>query len=468
MNQKQLRAHLKESAEALDVPGVAVGVYYKGRESYAFHGVTSIENPLKVDENTLFQFGSTGKTYTATAIMRLVDRGQVDLNERVRTYLPELKLKDEDVAREVTVLHLLNHTGGWQGDSFENTGEGDDALARYVSTMQKLEQERPLGTAVSYNNAAVNLAGRVIEKVTGKTFEEAIKELLLDPLGLDMTFFLARDLMTRRYAVGHNQHPDGTIKVARPWRESRGATPSGGNVTSNARDQIKWARFHLGDGRAPDGGQVLTEKLLRQMQEPTFEMPGSALGDYVGISWMLRDVDGVRIVGHGGDTIGQHSSFEMIPEKDFAVAVLTNCGPNGSQLKEDLLKWAFKEYAGLDDRDPEPVDLPAGQLSQYTGTYETIAAACDMSTADGGLVIKVEIKPETLAQLREAGEEVPEQPPIPLRMLPGEGDRYIVSDGPAKGMKGYFVRGSSGNIEAVHVGGRLAKRTGPAKGDPAK
>src|SRR3954454_139994 len=99
-----LQEKLTELAEALEVPGVAVGVYTKGEEHYAFHGVTSIENPLTVDENTLFQFGSTGKTYTATALMRLVDQGKVDLHAPVRTYLPDFRLKDEKVAELVTVL----------------------------------------------------------------------------------------------------------------------------------------------------------------------------------------------------------------------------------------------------------------------------------------------------------------------------------------------------------------------------
>src|SRR5205823_2492861 len=91
---------------------------------------TSVENPLPVEENTLFQFGSTGKTFTATAMMRLVEQGKVDLNEKVRTYVPELKLKDDDVAREVTVLQLFNHTAGWQGDFFADTGRRTQARGR--------------------------------------------------------------------------------------------------------------------------------------------------------------------------------------------------------------------------------------------------------------------------------------------------------------------------------------------------
>ncbi len=167
-DQPTLQEWVSEAAERLAVPGVAVGVYHDGEEHYAFHGVTSLENPLPVDEHTLFQFGSTGKTFTATAIMRLVDQGRVDLDATVRTYLPELRLQDEDVAQRVTVLQLLNHTAGWSGDVFENTGDGDDALARYVEAMADVEQVTPLGAEVSYNNASLSIAGRIIEKVTGE------------------------------------------------------------------------------------------------------------------------------------------------------------------------------------------------------------------------------------------------------------------------------------------------------------
>ncbi|HJP65492.1 MAG TPA: serine hydrolase domain-containing protein, partial [Actinomycetota bacterium] len=206
VEEKDLQAWVDEAAERLEVPGVSVGVYSAGQEHYAFHGVTSIENPLPVDEHTLFQFGSTGKTFTATAIMRLVEQGKVSLDERVRTYIPELKLQDEDVAREVRVLNLLNHTAGWQGDLEIDTGDGDDALAKYIEEkMPEFNQDTPLGATVTYNNASLSLAGRVIEKVTGLTFEQAIKELIFEPLGLKSTYFFMNDIMTRRFVAGHRQ-----------------------------------------------------------------------------------------------------------------------------------------------------------------------------------------------------------------------------------------------------------------------
>jgi CubicO group peptidase (beta-lactamase class C family) len=460
IDQDQLRKQLSEHAEALDVPGVSVGVYHAGEEQYAYHGVTSVENPLPVDENTLFQYGSTHKTFTATAIMRLVEQGKIDLDATVRTYVPELKLKDEHAAENVTVLQLLNHTAGWSGDAPEDTGAGDDARAKFVESMIDFEQVTPLGATVSYNNASLNLAGRVIEKVTGKVYETAMKELIYDPLRLESTFFFPNDVMTRRFVVGHQQNQeDGTIKVARPWALARAGAPAGGfGVSANAGDQIKWARFHLGDGTAPDGTRLLSKESLDRMKQPTFEMPGSALGDAVGISWLLEDVGGTRLVGHGGTTIGQYSEFLMSPENDFALISMTNCGPNGAQFNRRFQKWVLETVLGIVSDEPEAIMLGDAALAEYTGTYETVAVWAHITAEDGKLVLNVEVKPEAAKRMREEGEEVPDQPPIPMGMLEGKGDRYVVTDGPAKGMKGYFMRAASGEVNAVHVGGRLATR----------
>lgn len=455
MDEKQLQEKVHEAAERLEVPGVAVGVVHGGEEHYAFSGVTNLENPLPVDADTLFQFGSTGKTFTATAIMRLVDSGEIDLDAPVRRYLPEFKLKDEATAEAVTVLNLLNHTAGWEGDLMEDTGPGDDALARYVAKMADIEQDTPLGEGVSYNNASLSVAGRIIEVLTGKTYEAAMRSLIFEPLGLDHCFFFPNEVMTRRFAVGHNRQPDGSFAVARPWSMPRGNYPAGG-ISSNAADQIRWARFHMGDGTNADGTRVLSEDLLRRMQEPSVQMRGSALGDYVGISWMLRDIDGARIVGHGGTTIGQHSSFEMVPAEGFGVISLTNSGPNGPQFNEEVVRWALESYVGVTWRDPEPVVVGDAVLAEYVGNYETIAVTCNITAEGGGLRLEVETKPEVREQL---GEEDPgEQPPFILGLLDKD-DEYMVTEGPAKGMRGYFVRGADGKVEAVHVGGRLARRT---------
>lgn len=455
ITEQQLQEQLDEAAERLEVPGVAVGMLVDGEERYAYHGVTSVENPLPVDEHTLFQSGSTGKTFTGTALLRLVDRGDVDLDAPVRTYLPDFRVQDRDATEKVTVLQLLNHTAGWSGDVMTDTGPGDDALTRYVALLADAVQDTPPGEAFSYNNSALSVAGHLIATVTGSTFEAAMKELLFEPLGLDHSYFSLNEIMTRRFAAGHHQRPDGTIEVARPWAVARGSAPAGG-IATNARDLVTWARFHLGDGTAADGTRVLSEDLLRRMQEPTVRIP-TGDGQAIGISWFIEEHDGVKVISHGGDTNGQHTEFLAVPDRDFAIAILTNCGPNGSMLHAELTKWALGTAVGITKQDEVPVDRSPEELAPYLGTYETVAVTLEVTRQDGGLLATVEMKPETREALTEAGEDAPEQPPIPLGMLP-DGDRFVSTGDFAGMMTGVFLRDEDGEISGVHVGGRLAQR----------
>src|SRR5438067_4601840 len=212
-----MTAAVQRAMDETQTPGVAIGLMQDGEEHVAGLGVTSVENPLDVTPDTLFQIGSITKTFTATTAMALVERGTLDLDEPVRTYLPALKLADADVAARVTMRHLLTHTGGWIGDYFDDLGAGDDALARIVDRLSTLPQLTPLGDVWSYNNAGFYLAGRVIEVVAQSTYERAVQELVLEPLELNNSFFFAEDVMTRRFAVGHLRNEDGPPTVARPW-----------------------------------------------------------------------------------------------------------------------------------------------------------------------------------------------------------------------------------------------------------
>jgi CubicO group peptidase (beta-lactamase class C family) len=452
---ERLSIRVRELAEELEIPGVAVGVFHEDEERYAFHGVTSVDNPLPVDAATLFQFGSTGKTYTSVALLRLVEAGKVELDAPVRTYVPELALRDAVAAETVTVLHLLNHTAGWDGDCFTDTGDGDDALARYVDRMADLEQITPPGSMVSYNNAALSLAGRIIEKVTGSTYEQALRELVLDPVGLDMTLFFPNDVMTRRFAVGHRREPDGTIRVLRPWSMARSGNPMGG-MSASAPDQVRWARFHLDHGRATDGTQVVDPALIDRMQQPTADMTGSDLGDAVGISWLLSEVGGERVVAHGGSTTGQYSGFAMVPSRRFAIVSLTNAEPHGPLFNRRIRDWALETYLGLEEADPVHEPRPAESLAEYAGTYATVAVVLKVSVDGDHLLLDAEPTPELIAQLGDDADHREE--PIPLGMLPGPGDRYVVPSGPYVGGKGYFTRDASGRITGIHEHGRFTPR----------
>ena len=329
MNHHQLLGVIAELANECGIPGVAAALWNRGKTTYARHGVTSIENPLPIDVHTLFQAGSIGKTFTATALIMLEAEGRMELDAPVHRYVPELHLADATAAAQVTLRQLLNHTAGWEGDFFPDTGEGDDALARFVARLNEVAQLTPPGAVFSYNNAAYCLAGRVIENVTGDTYERAIRKLILQPLDLRESFFFPNDIMTRRFVVGHRPSADDTLQVARPWSAvPRSGNPAGGLVTS-IKDLLAWARFHAGEDCEALGPQVLSTSRLCAMHEPTVNMPGCAIGDALGIGWFLTDVGGAWLVGHDGRTDGQEASLSFVPGHAWALALLTNASPGG-------------------------------------------------------------------------------------------------------------------------------------------
>jgi CubicO group peptidase (beta-lactamase class C family) len=455
MSHDTLSEFVEATAAKLGIPGVAVGVWADGREVYACHGVTSVENPLPVDQETLYLLGSVTKTYTATALMRLVAEGRVELDAPARRYVPELRLADERATAEVTVMNLLNHTSGLDWDILFDTGEGDDALAVYVTKLTELKLIAPPGARASYSQAGYNLAGRIVEKVTGLTFERAVASLVSEPLGLSHSFFSRDDVMTRRFAVGHNRAEDGTLSIARPWRHWRSGNPGGG-IASSVADQLRWARFHLGDGRAENGVRVLPVEVLHRMKEPTVALQGSNLGDAIGIGWFLRDVDGVRTVGHAGSANGQFAELLTVPERDFAVVALSNAFPDGVPFNHAVVRWSLQTYLGVADRDTEPLPYDEVRAREVVGSYENDAMTAAISADGARLTLDVDIKPEIRAA---ADQELPPgYPPADIGLLPGDGDEYVVTSGGLKGQRGFFTRDGSGTVVGVDLAGRVFSR----------
>src|SRR5258708_15844262 len=164
--------------------------------------------------------GSPSKTFTATALMRLADMRELALDDTVITHLPQFRLGDRAATRALTLRHLVTHTGGWDGDIDLDAGWRDDALARYVDALREQPQDFAPGAMWAYNNAGFCVLGRVIEVVTGMTYENAVADMLLRPLGMEHSFFSPIDALTRRFAVGH---------------ASGGATPPRGDAPGQPR-----------------------------------------------------------------------------------------------------------------------------------------------------------------------------------------------------------------------------------------
>ncbi len=318
---KKVAQKIVSEMKRLQVPGVAIGIWHAGKEYSEGFGVTNVEHPLPVTPDTLFQTGSISKTFTGTLMMQLVEQGKVDLDTPVQKYIKDFKLRDKDVAKKVTIRQLLTHMGGWVGDYFNDFGNGEDALAKMVKDIVKLPQVQPIGTIWSYNNTGFNIASRVIEIVTKKSYEQAVQEMLFNPLKLNMSFFYPSDILfTHRFVVGH-QKVKNKVQVARPWAIGRAGNGVGG-VVSTVKDLLKYARFHMSNGKK----SVITGRSLRAMRIPQVSMGPRGL---MGITWFIRKADGLTIYAHGGATNGQQAYFFFIPKKDFALAILTNSDDGG-------------------------------------------------------------------------------------------------------------------------------------------
>lgn len=432
------------------VPGVAIGILHGDEQHVSGFGVTNVEHPLPVDGDTLFQVGSTTKTLTATLAMRLVEAGRLALDAPVRTYLPGLRLADEDVAARVTVRHLFTHTGGWEGDYFDDLGPGDDALARMVERLAGLPQVTPLGRYWSYNNAGFYLAGRVLEAVAGVPYERLAREVLLDPLGMDHSFFFADQCMTHRVASGHEAvyaADGGTPRVLRPWAVPRAAAPAGGLV-STARDLLRYARFHMAGGVAAGGVRLLAQASIAEMQTPCTSADD---GELMGLSWFIRDVPGARIVRHNGATNGQQAAFQMAPARGFACTVLTN-SDRGGELTQLVGRLALKLWLDVVIEDPEPVPASVGELAEVAGRYTALMR---------DVIVRVEGDSLVVESVEKGGFPTPDSPPgpavPPVRALMCGPDRFVVVEEPEKGAQGEFLR-EDGEVAWLRTGGRMHRR----------
>ena len=442
-NFRKLSQKVVAEMKRLSIPGVAIGVWHKGREHSDGFGITSIENPLPVTSDTLFQVGSISKTFTGTLIMQLAEQGKVNLDAPVRTYIKDLKLSDKAVEKQVTVRHLLTHTGGWVGDYFNDFGNGNDALARRVKDIAHLPQVMPLGKIWSYNNTGFNIASRLIEVVTGKPYEQATQEMLLDPVGLKMSFFFPSDLLiTYRFAMGHYNDNKKTF-VSRPWAIGRAGNGVGG-VVSTVKDLLAYARFHMGNGN-----RIIKRRSLEAMRVPQISAGGRG---QMGTTWFINKSGPLTRYSHGGATNGQQAMFVFIPEKDFALTLLTN-NDNGGVLNNNLVSLALEVYFGIKPTLPKPIKVNASELKEYVGSYRIGTEAFDLKIKNGELIYQ---------HIPLGGFPTPDSPPgpamPPMRVAFFEKDQTLMLDEPMKNGIGDFIRDENGHVQFFRIGGRAHKK----------
>jgi dipeptidyl aminopeptidase/acylaminoacyl peptidase/CubicO group peptidase (beta-lactamase class C family) len=409
------------------VPGAALGILRVGGDGsddeavLAACGVLNKDTGVEATTDSAFQIGSVTKVWTTTLVMQLVDEGRLDLDAPVAAVLPELRLADPDLTARVTMRHLLTHTSGIAGDVFDDTGRGDDCLERYVALLAEAGVSHPLGATLSYCNAGFVVAGRVIEKLTGKTWDTVLRERLIAPLGLGRTSTLPEEALLGRAAIGHIAEPGEQPRVASVSCLPRSVGPAGG-ICSTVGDVLAFARLHLSGGQNPGGVSLLSPGSAAAMQEQHAELPvPGESADSWGLGWMRFSCDGHRLVGHNGGTIGQYAYLRLLPGQGLAVVLLTN-GGHADDLYQDLFAEIFRDVAGIEmPAPPRPAASPPPiDPGRHVGRYERTGLRSEIFEKDGTLTLRATVT-GPLA-------EYDENPEHTYELVPVAEDKFVIRD----------------------------------------
>ena len=328
-------AYVQQVLSTFAVPGAAVAIVKDGRVVLARgYGVRSLARREPVDSLTRFGIASNTKAFTASALMILAERGKLKLDEPVRTYLPDFAMYDSLATREMTVRDLLVHRSGL------GLGAGDllwwpastYTRAEIASRLRYIKPAASFRGAYAYDNVLYLVAGLVIEKVSGKSWEDFISTELLQPVGMTHSSPRHADAASGGNTAVTHAEVDGKV-VAVPPMTSDNTNPAGG-IMSGAADLARWMITQLDSGRTPDGKRLWSQRSTRELWSGVTPMPiGNTPPEIAplrlnfnlyALGFGVRDYRGYKMVQHTGGLPGYLSQILMIPDLKVGVAVLTN------------------------------------------------------------------------------------------------------------------------------------------------
>lgn len=379
--------------------GCGVAVVEKGKVLLAEgYGFRDYEAKLPVTANTIFQIGSSTKAFTSALLGILADDKQIDFDEKVRTYLPDLRLYNDELNTFLTVRDLMCHRSGLPRHDFAwylNPTTRDS----FVYRMRYLEPSAGLREQWQYNNYGFLLQGAITEKLTGKSWEDNIRERFFQPLGMKTAMFDIWNAPAGADVAKGYYEKDSTIRHMDYYR-IKGMGPAG-SICAGAADMANWVALWVNGGKF-QGKEVLSGSYIQQAISPQMVMGGGApepenpnvfFSSY-GLGWMLASYYGHYRVEHGGNINGFSANVCFFPSDSIGVVVLVN--QDGSPVPSivrnlisdrllglpyhdwnaDLLARMQKQKAAAEGQEP-PKDLarktgtsPTLPLKQYAGLYE--------------------------------------------------------------------------------------------------
>jgi CubicO group peptidase (beta-lactamase class C family) len=317
-------------------------------------------------ERSLFRIGSISKLFTWTAVMQLVEQGKLDLDADVNRYL-DFKIP-ATYPQPITLRHIMTHTPGFEEDGRDLFTEDSTRMipmGRWLATHMPA-RVRPPGTYSSYSNYATALAGYVVQRVSGLSFDDYVEQRILQPLGMTQT--TTRQPLPARFRAdmsGGYSWGDGQYK-SHKYEIVNGAAPAG-SIASSATDMARFMLAHLGGG-ALDGRRILAESTTARMHARAFghdpRLPGFALGFYE------KSSHGLHIIGHGGDTRWFHSDLALVPSERLGVFVSYNTSTGGELSFGPFVTEFLDHYYPTEPAPPATLSAAAAeQARRAAGEY---------------------------------------------------------------------------------------------------
>ncbi|GAB5564865.1 MAG: serine hydrolase [Winogradskyella sp.] len=354
---KDIDKLVEETLTTFDVPGISVGVLKDGELVYAKgHGVRSLSTQKDMNEETLVGVASNSKGFTCFALAMMVDEGKLNWDDPVRKHIPEFQLHDPWVTAHFTVRDLVTHRSGMglgAGDLMFFPEGNDFTVEDIINNVRYLEPETSFRSKFAYNNNMFIIAGEVLKRVSGLSWEEFIETKIMEPVGMKNSKASYNRVTDKSNIIEAHTRAEGkVIQIPHDWSETANAA---GGIVSNVPDMLTWAKFLMNDAVTESGERLLDAKLfheLWQLQTPLSVRPNDSYNSNFrgyALGWFVTDVKGgYKQVYHTGGLIGTVTQFTMIPDLDLAIVVLTN-QMNGSAFTT-ITNTIKDSYLGYEDR----------------------------------------------------------------------------------------------------------------------
>ena len=312
----------------------------------------------------------------------------IDLDAPIIDYLPEFRVADLDVRRQVTPRHFLSHTSGIDGDFFPDSGRGDDSVERFVDMCAMLPNIFQPGAMMSYCNVGFAVLGRIIEVLTRTTYDASLRQRIFAPLGMDHALSLPEDTLRFRSAIGHVPDPKkkGALRVTPALFLSHGQKAAGSTPTMSASDLLKFAFAHMNGGKGANGARILSASSVNAMRVRQVKLLKHAPRGLTGwgLGWFLSRWGATPVIGHDGGTMGQFAFLRIARDKRLAVALLTN-GGDAMGLYREIFDALFVGLAKI--REPALAEINPStkvDLNRVLGRYENITTIVDVDQGRSG------------------------------------------------------------------------------------